>query len=226
MSEIEVELNEPQSRGSTHVSFITIAGRRYPTKTVARCFTCQSVHRPQIEQALILGLSYRRILEDLVEPFDHHSHLGPPTRMSLTTHVRKRHMPTPFSVQRDLIEERARATGKSIEEGEELLTDSLTIFRSIVQRGYMLMNEGVIEPTMADLLKAAQLQQMVEAAQASRGDTGDDVEAWREAMIEYMAIVQRSVSPEQFQRIGLEMSQSPILQAISRRRQVAGAIED
>lgn len=224
MSEIEVELNEPQSRGNTHVSFITIAGRRYPTKTVARCFTCQSVHRPQIEQAIILGMSMRQIMEEMVEPFDHHSHLGPPTRMSLTTHIKKRHMPTPFSVQRDLIEKRAKEMGKNIEEGEELLTDSLTIFRSIVQRGYMLMNEGVIEPSMGDLLKAAQLQQMVESAQADRGSSGDDVEAWREAMIEYMAIVQRSVSPDQFQRIGLEMSQSPILQAISRRR-VAGVIE-
>lgn len=226
MSEIEVEVTEPPRRGNTQVSYTIIGGRRYPIKTVSTCRTCRSVHRPEIEQAIILGMTYKRIMDELVDAYDHHSPLGRPDRMSLTAHVQLRHMPTPFSVQRDVIEDQARKLGKNIEEGEALLTDSLTIFRSIVQRGYERMNKGEIEPSMSDLLKAAQLQHVVESAQVKGQDDDDGVEMWREALVEYMTIVQRSVTSEQFQQIGLEMSKSPTLQAISRRRsQIPGQIE-
>lgn len=222
-TDIQVELQEPD--GNQQVTFITIGGRRYPYKTIHNCQICRSIHRNEIEQALLTGMTNIQVLHEVIETYEFHSPIGTPSLGSLSRHLQQKHMPSPFMIQREVIERRAKEMGRNIRDGEEFLVDSMTVIRTIVQKGYTRLSEGEIQPSMGDMLKAIQIQHSVEATQAVTESMDDGVEMWRAALMEYMKIVQGVVSPADFQRIGLEMSRSPVLQAISRKR-VAGALEE
>ena len=207
--------------GPDGVVVIRVGDREYPAKYVRRCLTCRSKYRSQIEQAVLAGLTYRSIVETVVEPYDDHSPLGPPSQRSVFNHVSRHHMALPYSLQRKIIEKRAEELGRSVEAGEETMADAVAIHRVVMQRALERLSQGEIQPSMGDLIKVLQLQSATGAKEASVEVTD---EVWREALIEYMAIVQRNVSGEVFQRIGREMASSPALKAISARRQAAGEI--
>ena len=213
MSEIESE-EQLQPSGRDGVMLVRVGGRDYPAKQVKQCRTCRSKYRTQIEQGIIGGMTYRAILANLVDPFDDHSHLGSPSYTSIQRHVSQKHMPLPFSTQRKIIEDRAIEMGKSVEEGEALLIDSISVHRSLIQKGFERLNNGEIQVGMADLLKALQLQQAAEGVK----DSGLDEDIWRDALMEYMSIVRRNVDTAVLQRIGRELAESPILQQITQRR--------
>ncbi len=213
MSEVASE-EALQPSGRDGVMLVRVGNRDYPAKQVKQCRTCRSKYRTQIEQAIIGGMTYRAILTDVVEPYDDHSGLGAPGYQSIQTHVSKKHMPLPFSTQRRIIEDRAIELGKSVEEGEALLIDGISIHRALIQKGFDRLNNGEIQVGMADLLKALQLQQ---AAEGGR-DLALDEDVWRDALMEYMSIVRRNVNAEVLQKIGRELTESPILQKITQRR--------
>jgi hypothetical protein len=213
----------PGEIGRDGVMVVRVNGRSYPARHVAQCKTCRSKYRTQIERGIIGGMTYQSIIDDLVEPYDDHSPLGAPGYQSVMGHVRNGHMPMPYSLQRRILEKRASEMGKSVEQGESLIVDTVAATRMIVQRGFELMNNGDLQPSMGDLLKALQFQSSLEADK----EQALDEEVWRDALIAYMDIVQRNVDPEVFQRIGREMARSPALQQIAMRRRgtVAGEIE-
>lgn len=226
MSEAEAE-RPPEAgeiTGRDGLMLIRVGNRQYPAKQVAQCRTCRSKYRAQIEQGIIGGMPYQMIYDEMIEPHEDHSPIGPPSVQSLMTHVRRKHMPVPFSVQRRIIEQRATELGRSVEEGEQLLVDSVAVHRTVIQRGFEMLNAGEIAPSMNDLMKALQLQAAVDS---DKNSGGVDEEVWREGLIAYMEIVQRNVSAEVFQRIGHEMAQSPVLQelAMRRRQTVMGQVE-
>lgn len=199
---------EPSQQEAESIFLVRINGRTYPAKSVKQCRTCRSKHRAQIEQGLISGMTYQAVLAELVDPYEDHSPLGAPGYQSLLSHVKKGHMPMPYSTQRKLLEQRAEETGKSIEEGGKSLADSLAIIRSIVQTGFDMVSRGDLRPSMGELLKALQLQAAIEGTE----DGAASEEAWRTALITYMEIVQSHVSPEVFQRISRQMASSPVMQ--------------
>lgn len=209
-------------RGS--VISVRVGDRLYPARHIAQCKLCRSQYRLEIERGIINGLTYNTIIEVSVDPYDDHSPLGPPTYSSILNHVRKRHMPVPWSMQRQMIEDRAAEMGKSVQEGEQLLVDSVAVHRAVIQRGFERMNSGEIQPTMGDLMKALQLQAAVEG---DAEDDGVDEEVWRDALIAYMEIVQRHVTPAALEMIKRDMATSPTLRAIAARRQqtIAGEVE-
>jgi hypothetical protein len=208
----------------TGVMLVRVGGRAYPARQVPQCRTCRSKYRTQIELGIINGMPYLKLVEELVDPFQDHSPLGPPTMKSIMNHVARKHMPVPYSTKRQIIEERAREIGRSVEEGEQLLVDNVAVHRTIVQRGFERLNAGEIEPTMGDLMKALQIQAAVEGP---KDEGGLDEDAWREALMEYMTIVQRIVSLDQLGQIKHEMASSPVLQEIAaRRRTVPGQLEN
>lgn len=206
------------------VMLVQVQGRTYPAKHVKQCRTCRSKHRTQIEQGIIGGMTYQAVVNDLVEPYDDHSPIGPPGYQSIMNHVRKGHMPMPYSIQRRLIEERAEEMGRSVEEGMESLADSTAILRTIVRTGFEMVNQGDLRPSMGDLMKALQLQAVLEGER----DDGVDEEAWRTALITYMEIVQRSVAPDVFQQISREFAASPVMKKAmsSSHGTVAGELEN
>lgn len=211
-----------EDAGRHGVMLVRVGGRTYPAKHVQQCRTCRSKYRTQIEQALLSGMTYQAIVSQVVEPFDDHSPIGAPGYQSIMNHVRRGHMPMPYSAQRRVIEDRAEEMGRSVEEGMASLADSTAILRTIVRTGFELINQGELRPSMNDLMKALQLQAALEGDQ----DEEANEEAWRTALITYMEIVQRSVSPEIFQRISREFAASPVMkEAMAAKRGTVGELE-
>lgn len=221
MSEPLPEGIEPGEIGPDGIMLVRVGDRSYPAKHVKQCRTCRSKYRTQIERGVISGMTYQAIIAELVEPYQDHSPLGTPSYQSVLGHVQRGHMPVPYSAQRKLLEQRAEEIGRSVEEGERLIVDPVSVNRTIVQRGFELLASGELRPSMGDLIKALQLQQLAEA-----GSDGVDEDAWRDAFITYMEIVQSHVSAEVFQQIGRAMAKSPVLRDIAvRRSTVRGEIE-
>lgn len=210
-------MSETTAEGSrTETSFVQVGDRLYPVKFLKNCKTCRSRYRAQIEQAILGGIPYKKIFDEVVEPYDDHSALGSPTYQGILTHVRRGHMPLPFSTQRSILESRATELGRSIEEGEQLLMDSVGTLRAIVQRGFERMNNGEIQPTMGDFIAALRLEGALSGTQGDEASA--DNEVWRKAFVAYMEIVKNSVSPEVFQRIGDQMRGSAVMKEIMERQ--------
>lgn len=222
MTETGPEPGEITDRDGTLM--VRVGNRLYPAKQVAQCKTCRSKYRADIEQGIINGMPYSMVMSEIVERHDDHSPIGAPNYGSVLRHVKKKHMAVPHSVQRGILEERAGEIGKSVEQGERLMVDSVAIHRTVIQRGFERLNTGEIQPNMNDLMTALRLQAAISAEQ---GGSGVDEDAWRDALMAYMEIVQRNVGPDVLQQIGREMAASPTLRAIRNRRQaVVGEIEE
>lgn len=205
------------------LTYIQVRGRRYPTKHVHNCKTCRSVHRHEIENALINGYTYASVMRDVVGAYEYHSPLGVPTYNSVLTHTRNGHMPLPYLAQRRAIESRAKELRKSVEEGENNLLDGQLVARAVMQRGYEMLNSGEITPNMRELLDAARLERDISAIQSETDQMGED--AWREALTAYIEIVRQHTPPQVFQQINQAMALSPALAKISKQRKAVPAVE-
>jgi len=198
----------------TETTFVRVGDRQYPIKYVKMCKTCRSKYRHEIEQALLNGLPYKMIIAQAVEPYDDHSPLGPPSEQGIQGHVRKGHMPIPFSVQRIEIENRAKELGRHIENGEQILVDGIGMLRSITQRAFERINSGEIQPTIGDLMTALRIEASLTSGQQDPADS----DAWKKAFIAYMEVVKANVPPEVFQRISEEMRTSPVMSQLAERK--------
>lgn len=185
---------------------VKIGGREYPLRREASCQVCSSPYRFEIERALVMGHTYRSIRESLP------SSPEPPSLTSFSGHVTRAHMPLPQAATRQLIEHRAQQLGKEIEGGLELLLDTATVTDEVIQKGFQRLQDGEIEPSMSDLLKALTIRSQLDATSPS-GDLSSD--AWMEAMMEMFAIVNRLMPPELWESFSQEIANSPILKAIS-----------
>lgn len=203
-----------ESDSHVDVSMIQVGDRAYHYRTIKNCKVCRSQYRMDIEKAVLSGLSYRKIYYQVSEGFGDHSALGSPSYQGIISHVRKGHMPMPFSAQRTILEGRADELGRSIEEAEGFIMDSIGTLRAVAQRGFERMNSGEIQPTMTDLIAALRLESALSGSQ----EGGGTEETWRQAFITYMEVVKANVSAELFQRIGEEMRGSPVMQQILDRQ--------
>lgn len=217
VSEETIPLDESGS-----VVLVQVGDRQYSAKHVAQCKVCRSKHRHSIEQGIISGMSYPMVMREIVDPYQDHSLLGAPTLAGLYRHGKQGHMPIPYVTQRKIIEERAREIGKSVETGEQLVTDAIAILRTITQRGFERVNTGEIQPNMTDLMTALKLQQ---ALTPEGGEAGNE-DLYVEALYAYMEVVEAHVDHPTLQAIGRDLERHPAIKALSKRRQtVAGEIE-
>lgn len=187
-----------------------IGGVDYPMKSVGGCKTCQDPYRLQIENDLVKGRSYAAIargLEGMPE-----NDLGHPTGPQISEHVKRGHIPTGVSAQRRLIERRAEEIGRSIEEAEESLVDYVTVNEMIMAKGFERMQDGKIEPDMADVLNASRFLLQVDQSVAG----GIDESAWRDALMAYMDTTRAFIPPERWEEYAAAMNANPVLRAMAK----------
>lgn len=193
---------------STGRSVITykIGGREYPLITNRNCKVCMSPYRFDIEDYIVKGRVYRKIVEALPED----SGL---TVANVKNHYYNNHMPLDVSTTRAITERRAQRVGKSIEEGVESLIDGMTLAETVVQKTFERIASGEIKPDLADGLRAATLlAQMGEYEQS-----GVDQHAIIEAFIIYHESAQEFMTPEQFEAFGDALESNPVLRSLAAR---------
>lgn len=185
-----------------------VGGREYPLKTVPRCHVCMSPHRFEIEEQIVAGRTYRKIHEAIAD-LDENA----PSIRNITDHYNNGHMPLEMSSTRQIVEARARAVGKRVEEGTEDLADGISLLQVVVQKTFEAIAAGKIEPGVRDGLRATKLL----------GDLGEydgagvDQQAFMEAFMVYHETAEDIMSPEDFHRFGELLESNPVLKALAAR---------
>lgn len=189
---------------------VRIGRHSYPYRTEPLCSVCQCTYRIDIERALVHGDSYRAI-HTAFEGRDP----APPSIDAMLGHVTRGHLPLPQATSRLMLEQRAQTLGKDIESSVESLVDYSVVSEEIIRKGFRRLQDGEIEPSMGDLLKAMEFQAKLDAGSPS-GDLSMD--AWQEALMEYFEIARRMMPPELWEGFTREVARSPILKAIDARQ--------
>lgn len=196
-----------------------IGGVDYPMRSVPSCKTCQSPQRTLIENELVKGRSYaviRRELEGL--PGGDRGH---PSAEGISEHVKNGHVPIGASLQRRLIERRAKDIGRNIEAAEESLADYVTVQQMIVSRGFERLQGGEIQPDVKDLIAASRFLHDVE----SQGDNGLGEEVMLQALHAYLEVARTFIPPDRWAEYGRAMAANPVLLAIAQKQDQQRALE-
>lgn len=202
--------------GGSGQSIVTyrIGGREYPVKTGRQCKVCQSPHRFEIEEEIVAGRTYAKIVDHLPEGTD----ISP---RNVKEHFNNGHMPLEVSATRQIVEARARRVGKRIEDSTESLIDGITLAEAVVQKTFEAIAKGELKPEVRDGLRAAK----VLADLGIYDEGGVDQQAFIEAFMVYHEQAQAHMSPEQFEAFGQALDESPVLQALATRYEGGSVVE-
>lgn len=199
-------MTEPSNQTGSSIITYRVGGREYPMKTVRQCKVCRSPYRFDIEQAIVSGRTYRKIIEHL--PEDHEL-----TAENVKNHYLNGHLPMEVSVTREIVERRAQQVGKRIEDSAESLIDGMTLAQTVVQKTFEAIARGDQQPDIREGLAAAKLLAML----GEYDNGGMDVSAITEAFMVYHEHAQEFMSPEQFEKFGKALSNNPVLRALASR---------
>lgn len=183
-----------------------IGGREYPLKTNRQCKVCMSPYRFDIEEAIVAGRVYKKIVDSLPEGHGL-------TIKNVQSHYYNDHMPLAVSTTREIVERRAQQVGKRIEDSIESLIDGMTLLDTVVQKTFEAVAAGEIKPELTDGIRAARIL----AALGEFDQSGLDQHAIVEAFTVYQEQAQSVMSPEQFAEFGRLLENSPVLRALAAR---------
>jgi hypothetical protein len=182
-----------------------VGGREYPLKTNRQCKVCMSPFRFDIEEALIGGRTYRKIVEALPEG----EHELVPENVK--NHYLNGHLPTAQSAHRQIIEARASRVGKAVDDSVEQLVDGVTLAQVVVQKSFEAIAEGRMAPDMKDALSAAKF--LADLGEYDEG--GTDMLAVSEAFMAYHDTAAELMTPEMFEAFGRMLASNPVLKALA-----------
>lgn len=199
-------MSEVSVRGAGASAIIyRVGGREYPLKTNRQCKVCMSPHRFDIEDDLINGRTYRKIVESLPEGHDL-------VVANVKNHYLNGHLPLEQAATRQIIEARAERVGKSIEDATQSLVDGLTLAEVVVQKTFEGIASGEIAPDLKDGLAAAKF--LADFGEYDE-DGGTDMVAVSEAFMVYHETAAEVMTPEQFKAFGEMLTSSPVLRALA-----------
>lgn len=193
-----------------------VGGRQYPMKSAPLCRVCQHHRRQEIESLVLQGVGYAAIVRRLDLGNEVTSESGTVVVQAINSrnigdHLHRGHMPVNESITRVIMEDRAKELGKAIDSEEEVLADHITFARVGVARVFSQMQEGKIEPTMAEAIRLARLLVQVDLRAA---EEGADQDAFLQGFMAYARAIQKNCSPEQVRNIGRDISADPVMKSL------------
>jgi len=199
-------VSEVSVRGAGSSAIIyRVGGREYPLQTNRQCRVCMSPHRFDIEEALINGRTYRKIIESLPDGHDL-------VMANVKNHYLNGHLPLEQAATRQIVEARAERVGKSIEDAAQSLVDGLTLAEVVVQKTFEGIASGEIAPDLKDGLAAAKF--LADFGEYDEGG-GTDMLAVSEAFMVYNDAAAEVMTPEQYRAFGALLNSNPVLKALA-----------
>lgn len=202
-NQLEPAKPQPQGTSSTgsreSIASTTVGGRTYPLRVVPSCHVCNSPERMAIENALVRGWSHTSISRSVAEEGV--------TPRNIKSHFTNGHMPLTDEVQARLDED-AHERGRVIDEGVEVVMDSLALSRKVRAAVVERMENGDLPVTVKDGLAAEALLARAEAAEPlDQAALVDGFMKWAEA-------IKRHCTPDQIREIGAEIHNDPALTSL------------
>lgn len=205
--------DRPTSVRGAGTSVVTyrFGGREYPMKTVARCLTCMSPYRFEIEEAIVAGRTYKRIAE-MVAGYGEDFEIG---SRAIADHYYNGHMPLDLANTRQIVESRAQQVGKRIEDETKTLVDGITLLHTVVEKTFERIARGEVEPGVREGLAAAKM-----LSDIGEYDTaGVEEQAYVEAFMVYQEEAEKIMGVEAFRQFGEALAANPVLQALIARHE-------
>lgn len=183
-----------------------VGGHLYPVRTVRDCPVCNSTYRLDMEEMIVLGKTYGRILRAL--PQGHQI-----TVESLNKHYSDDHMPLGATGARRVLQERANEVGRSMEEHLDAVVDGVALSRLVVEKAFEAVASGEQKVTLKDGLDAAKFLSTL--GEYDQG--GLDQSVWVEAIMAYLEETRTTMTDEQFADFGRRLDSNPVLRALAAR---------
>ncbi len=201
------------ARGGQSLITYKVGGREYPLRTVQRCHTCMDPQRFEIERQIVSGRTYRKIHEYIQGFYADDPDRNGPSIRSMQDHFTNGHMPVESSSIREVVERRAQAVGKAIDQGTEELVDGITLMETVVMKAFARIAGGEEAPSVRDGLAAAKL-----LAELGAYDGGNvDQQAYVDAFMAYHETAEQIMDPAAFARFGEALATNPVLRALASR---------
>lgn len=188
------------------IAYYRIGGREYPMISEPQCHVCQSEQRREIEQHILDGAGWATVHRRLPEATQAQISVD-----SIKRHARK-HLPADLHVRREIIEQRAKEIGRSIED-DTSLGDYITFARLGVQRVMDRLARGEIDPDIQDGIALANF--LLKAEQLAGGEVDQD--AVTQTFVVWARAMQRNVPAEVFSKIMRDIGEDPIIKALIAR---------
>lgn len=186
---------------------VKVGGRTYAPKIRKNCLTCQSHYRIEIENLILNGYGYEHVAREVGD--------AGLTARNIGEHVRRGHLPIDQIIRREIIEDRAKEVGKSIE-SDAYLSDHITVARLGIARYSRYMNETDAIPSEQMVLGMMKLLATVEAKAA---EENVDRATLVEGFMVFMETARSIMSTEQFQAFGMRLNTNPVLASLLGRTQ-------
>jgi hypothetical protein len=144
-----------------------VGGTNYPMRVIQGCGTCRSIHRPEIENLIIMGYSWGTIADHLPAGAEL-------SKEQIRRHYETGHMPLPESLRRAVIERRGKMLRLSTADNAAPVVDQWVVVHSIMQRGFERVAMGLEEPDVKDTLAAAKELTAIEARAQDEREMNED----------------------------------------------------
>lgn len=164
-----------------------VGGREYPLKTSRSCKVCSSPWRSAVENALISGFSYEKIVSSLPEDTGL-------TQDNVKSHYKNNHLPLQEDVRRRLIESRAAELQWDVDSAAGQMVDAIGFLRSGLQDVLSRMSNREIEPDIKDGIAMARILTTLDVAE----QTEQDMSQYRTAMQDMLDAARDTMTPEQY----------------------------
>ncbi len=190
---------DPSSGSKRPIASTTIGGRTYPLKTVVSCHVCASVERDDIERAVLRGLTHTTIAAHIRDERV--------TPRNIRAHFDNGHLPITDEVTARL-QEQAEERGRVVEEGVEVVMDSLALSRRVRAAVIERLESGDLSVSVRDGLIAESA-----LAKAEAGESLDNAALVR-GFMSWVEAIKRHCTPEQAKAIGDDIRSDPALTAL------------
>lgn len=184
-----------------------VGGREYPMIRNRQCKVCMSPYRLNIEESLVAGRTYGKIINHL--PEDHELSVR-----NVKDHYYNGHMPMEVSATRQIVEVQAQRVGKRIEDAAQSLVDGVTLAHTVIQQVFESLVKHEEVPSTRDGLRAVKM-----LADLGEYDSagGMDMEAMVEAFMVYHDTAEAHMAPEEFDHFQEALESNPVLKALEQR---------
>lgn len=207
-----------------------LPGKRLYTnkRTIPQCHTCQSPYRDQIEEGIASGLSATTILSHLKSftPVSGEEAIAFPSAESIASHRKNRHLSLTHELRQAMLDQHRKAVGENLNEDEDVIVEKTLVARMIVQRGYEMLRDGEVDPSINEVIAASRLLYQLDKDM----EENIDVQIWKDVLMVHMDTASRYIPIDMLSAYGREIEQHPIMLALreklEKQKMLSVGIED
>jgi hypothetical protein len=195
--------------GNALLATYRLDGREHTYRVSARCRTCRSPHRREIDSKLVRGEPHSAIVRALPDGCSL-------TAANLGEHFRRGHVAAEHEINRRLREERAEAVGREVAADTEHALTERAFAQKVAEIVFGRLASGEIRATLKEGLAAARIMAKHDLIVAERDALRDLLRTGRDEIVSVFAAADVVMDDEQWQRFGRALGGHPTLPGLLR----------